>query len=118
MSELPGQSGNTKLVLPDPPDGAERVGWPLRVTDVDVLGHVNNAAYWHAVEHELARAEVDVRARLRAMLDYRHPLDFSDVVELAVSGAGASVDVGFLVKDDVRAVARVEAGVDDASRRT
>ena len=59
-----------------------------------------------------------MRARLRAMLDYRHPLDFSDVVELAVSGAGASVDVGFLVKDDVRAVARVEAGVDDTSRGT
>ena len=28
--------------------------WPLRFTDFDVLGHMNNAAYWAAVEEELA----------------------------------------------------------------
>jgi len=38
-----------------PPPGASRRPWPLRVTDIDVVGHVNNAAYWPAIEDELAR---------------------------------------------------------------
>jgi acyl-ACP thioesterase len=31
------------------PDGAERHAWPLRAADVDVVGHVNNAALWQAL---------------------------------------------------------------------
>ena len=111
-----GRRMSTKLVLPDPPADAERVTWPLRVSDVDVLGHVNNAAYWQAVEHELARRGPDPGGRLHAMLDYRHPLDLSDAVELAVDGSDGRLDVGFVVGGDVRAVARVKAAVSDASR--
>ena len=47
------------------------VPWPLRATDLDVLDHVNNAAYWAPVEEELARrscprviaAEIEFRGR-------------------------------------------------------
>ena len=31
-----------------------RSPWPLRATDIDLHGHVNNAVYWQAVEHVLA----------------------------------------------------------------
>ena len=31
------------------PDGAKRQPWPLRAADLDVVGHVNNAAVWQAV---------------------------------------------------------------------
>ena len=33
---------------------AGRAHWPLRVTDFDLLGHVNNTAYWAAAEDTLA----------------------------------------------------------------
>ena len=46
---------STKLSLPDPPDDAPRTPWPLRATDVDRHGHVNNAVHWQAVEHALPR---------------------------------------------------------------
>lgn len=35
---------------PPPPDGTATQPWPLRFADLDVVGHVNNAAYWEAVE--------------------------------------------------------------------
>lgn len=44
-----------RLSHPDPPrdEVPTALAWPLRRTDFDVVGHVNNAAYWEAVE-ELA----------------------------------------------------------------
>lgn len=44
-----------RLSHPGPPADApaERM-WPLRRTDFDIVGHVNNAAYWEAVEELLA----------------------------------------------------------------
>jgi acyl-ACP thioesterase len=42
----------TGLTHPPPPEGAPRRVWPLRRADLDVGGHVNNAAYWQALEQE------------------------------------------------------------------
>jgi acyl-ACP thioesterase len=39
------------------PAEAERRGWPLRQADLDVVGHVNNAALWAAMS-ELAHGEL------------------------------------------------------------
>lgn len=38
---------------PSPGDGPRP--WPLRVTDFDAIGHVNNTVHWSAVEDALAR---------------------------------------------------------------
>ncbi len=56
--------------------------WPLRVTDFDVLGHVNNAVMWAAVEDELDRIGVDGRL-VRAELEYREPIDRSHDISVA-----------------------------------
>jgi acyl-ACP thioesterase len=39
---------------PDSAEVAEGRPWPLRATDIDEAGHVNNAVHWAAVEDELA----------------------------------------------------------------
>jgi len=93
-----GRHASTKLTLPDPPYDAPRVRWPLRTTDVDLHGHVNNAVHWQAVEQVLPTA-----GRLRAELDYRQPIDLDDAIELV------SFDscVAFVAGDAVRAVARI-----------
>ena len=80
-----GRIVSTKLELAEPPADAPRTRWPLRATDVDLLGHVNNAAYWHAVEECLARAGADPLRPFRARLDHRHALDLGEEVELATS---------------------------------
>ena len=103
-----GRSVSTKLVLQDPPPGLGRSPWPLRATDVDVHGHVNNAVYWQAVEHRLAGSDPDLRLPHRALLDYRDPVDLADQVELVDAREGDGRVVAFLAGDRVRAVARIE----------
>ncbi len=73
-----GRSVSARLTHPDPPDGlgasADSRPWTLRVSDIDVFDHVNNAATWSALDDELHR-----RARHRAVewaeLEYRAAID-------------------------------------------
>ena len=98
---------STKLTLSAPADGT-RFGWPLRSTDVDRMGHVNNAAYWAAVEERLLQHEPDLRLPHRARLEYRHPIDLGDDVELVEDTCEDRYVAAFLVGDIVRAVVSVE----------
>lgn len=83
-----GRRVSGRLHHPGPPEAAGRRPWPLRATDFDVLGHMNNAAYWAAVDDELAR-----RGALfcdgRVELEYRDPIEPGATVELVVAGDGA-----------------------------
>ena len=103
-----GRSASTRLTLVEPPPGSPRTPWPLRVTDVDLMGHVNNAAYWGAVEHCLQGRDPDLRGPVHARLDYRSPLDLGEQVELALHADGDAWVVGFVASGVVKAVARVE----------
>jgi acyl-ACP thioesterase len=100
---------STKLELEEPPAEARRRPWPLRATDADRLGHVNNAAYWHAVEDLLAEEGPDPRRPFRARLDHRHALDLGDDVELGFHATDARLSLAFVVGDRTCAVALVEA---------
>jgi acyl-ACP thioesterase len=42
----------TGLTHPAPPPDATARAWQFRHADLDVAGHVNNAAYWQAIEEE------------------------------------------------------------------
>ena len=90
------------------PTRASAAPWPLRRTDVDLHGHVNNAVYWQAIEELLPVLGPDPAKPLRAWLDYREPLDLGDELELTPAGDGRILDVGFVVGESVRAVARIE----------
>ena len=96
-----GRRVSTRLGLPDPPGDAERRTWQLRAADVDILGHVNNAAYWAAVEEALDGPPT------RAVLEYRRPLDLADEVQLLQAPHGGGFLLGFAAGGDVRAVAAV-----------
>lgn len=103
-----GRSASTRLTLTGPPEGASRAAWPVRSTDLDLMGHVNNAVYWKAVEDRLQLSGPDLRLPYRARLDYRHPIDLGEAVELAEFAAGAGHGVAFVVDGLVKAVALVE----------
>lgn len=96
-----GRRAPTRFTLAAP-DGLRGEPWPLRATDVDRLGHVNNAAYWAALE-EAWRRRLDVP--LRAVLEYRQPIDLGEPVELVRDGDFAWLAVG----DEVRAAAAILA---------
>jgi acyl-ACP thioesterase len=102
-----GRRVSTKLELPDPPAGGERRRWPLRATDVDLHGHVNNAVYWQAVEELLPALGVDPRLPVRAELDYRQPIDSGEQVELAPFTTEGRNAVAFVADGIAKAVARI-----------
>jgi acyl-ACP thioesterase len=104
-----GRAVSTKLGLSDPPSRALRRPWPLRATDVDLHGHVNNAVYWQAIEHVLVGLGPALERPLRARLEFREPLDLGDPLELVVSGDDDHVDVGFVADGRVKAVGDVHA---------
>ena len=87
----------TRFTLPAPPAGAVAEPWGLRATDVDRLGHVNNAVYWLPVEERFGGA---VR---RAELEYRKPVDLTDDVRLVAAGDALWLTVG----GEVRAAAAI-----------
>jgi acyl-ACP thioesterase len=104
-----GRVASTKLTLVPPQPASRPVAWPLRATDVDRMGHVNNAAYWAAVEHRLVGRGPDLRRPHRARLDYRHPIDLGERVELVEDARHGRYGTAFVVDDVVKAVAWVES---------
>jgi acyl-ACP thioesterase len=49
-----GRSVSARLTHPRPPAAPAGGAWPLRASDFDTAGHVNNAIHWAAVEDVLA----------------------------------------------------------------
>jgi acyl-ACP thioesterase len=104
-----GRVASTRVDLLEPREDVARTPWPLRVTDEDRLGHVNNAAYWHAVEQLLERGRDPDPARpLRARLDHRQPLDVGDAVELVSATRDGALAIAFRTDGVAKAVALVE----------
>jgi acyl-ACP thioesterase len=69
------------LVHPAPPPDAAARPWPLRRADLDVGGHVNNAAYWQAIEQEL-----DAGDGLYAEVEHRAPCGADEEVNVVSAG--------------------------------
>jgi acyl-ACP thioesterase len=66
-----GRKADFRLRHPEPPDAATRSAWHFRASDMDVAGHVNNAAYWEPVEEMLWEAEEPQAADME--IEYREP---------------------------------------------
>jgi acyl-ACP thioesterase len=96
-----GRKVSARLRHARPPSDVQRRAWPLRATDLDVVGHVNNAAYWAAIEDELARRG---RPRVRhAEIEFRTGLDLAEAVDLAVADTEDGFAAWLCVDGDVRA---------------
>ncbi len=57
-----GRRVSGRVILREPPPDAKSRPWPLRRADLDVVGHVNNAAVWQAVSElvDVPVSEVEV----------------------------------------------------------
>jgi acyl-ACP thioesterase len=83
-----GRRVKARLDHPDPPAGdLPGFAWPLRFSDFDVLGHVNNAACWQVVEEALA-ARRDLRAPLVAEVQHRTAIERGATVHVTVLDDG------------------------------
>jgi acyl-ACP thioesterase len=99
-----GRRTSTRLELPDLPASAERTPWPLRRSDLDLLGHLNNAAYWEALEEVAARKRFDLNGSFEALLEFRQPIDLEDDVELLNSPQADGFRLALSATGSVRAL--------------
>lgn len=104
-----GRRVKARLVHPDPPADLAPEPWPLRASDLDVLAHVNNAAYWVVVEEALAR-HGGVHGPLRAEVEHRTAVEPGAAVTWSHARDDAGVlSVWVLADGAVAATARVVA---------
>ncbi len=100
-----GRQVSARLRHPAPPVDASSRPWPLRATDLDGLGHVNNAATWAAVDDELARRGLEAAV---AELEYPDAIGPDDAVALrSADGDDGRLSLWLVVDDEVRASAVV-----------
>lgn len=57
--------------------------WPIRFSDMDALGHMNNAAYWEAIEEWLS-SHREFRAPFAAVMEHLIPVELGYSVYTAV----------------------------------
>ena len=113
-----GRKVSGRLSLPHPPADAHVRPWPVRASDFDLLGHVNNAAYWFAVEDELARLAPAWRAPVSAELEHRAAIEPGDPVELrsTVDGDVLSVWLTARRRDALGGTAAPRRGAQQTTR--
>jgi acyl-ACP thioesterase len=93
-----GRKVSGRVTLVAPPDDAPRRAWPLRRADLDVVGHVNNAAVWQAVTEV-----VDVPVRHVEVIHHGAVENGHHVELVTVPGS-----MWLLVDDQVRVAANFE----------
>jgi acyl-ACP thioesterase len=111
-----GREVSGRLSLPSPPAHAHARPWPIRASDFDLLRHVNNAAYWYAVEDELARLAPD-RVPSRAELEHRAAIEPGDPVELRSTVDGDVLSVWLTTHGEARSAARIRFATSPGARQ-
>lgn len=89
-----------------PSESDRRHPWPIRFSDMDALGHMNNAAYWEAIEEWLG-AHRDVRAPFDAVLEHVAPITVGHEVATIVREEEGLVNIWHEVDNAVAAAAEV-----------
>lgn len=92
--DLPQQSGDVRA-------------FPLRATDLDPFGHMNNAAYWHGVEEVVATHPDLQDGPHRAVIEHLQPITAGEPLELRTLRRGDEATVWLTVDHRTRAVARI-----------
>ncbi|MFC9898092.1 acyl-[acyl-carrier-protein] thioesterase [Nocardia sp. NPDC127579] len=91
----------------DPAPDADVSPFPLRVTDVDHYGHVNNAVHWEAVEEAIAR-HPDLREQpYRVILEHVGPVLAGDDVRIRAWRDNTGLHVQLEVDATARTLARI-----------
>jgi acyl-ACP thioesterase len=94
------------LTEPLPAPSSTDFEFPLRVTDIDAFNHVNNAAYWQAVEEVVADADDITSVPHRAVIEYMSPILAREHVIIRQRREGSTITIWFVVDEKVRTVAR------------
>ena len=107
-----GRRVGAKLLLKPaafPDTGWAESAWPLRFTDFDVVGHMNNAAYWEPVE-ELLAVERALRSPMRAVMEHLVQVEPGSIVTRRAAVGHDEASLQLLIDNIVHAAAWCGAG--------
>lgn len=90
-----GRNVRARLQHADVAGDADTRHWPVRYTDLDLMGHVNNAVYWSAVEESMAAARSG--GRVVAEVEFRDGIDAHAEPDLVVATGDHGADGWFVV---------------------
>jgi acyl-ACP thioesterase len=101
-----GRRASVRLSIPAPNSQALAAArdWPLRQSDLDVWGHVNNAISWAAVEDELSHLDWLPQ---RAEVEHNDAMTLADVPRLASGPSDAGLDLWLVTAGRVLTSARL-----------
>lgn len=88
------------------PDGAAATPFPLRKSDFDLMGHVNNAVSWIPVDDVLAD-DGDLQPPIRVTLEHPGPIDRGDDPVVVVDAHDDGFDLWITVEGGARSSAQV-----------
>ncbi len=92
------------------PDDVAVTPFPLRRTDFDTMGHVNNAVSWVPVEEALLERRW-LRAPLRVTLEHPGPIDQGDEPSVAIVDRDDGFDLWIVVDGETRSSACVRSPI-------
>lgn len=73
--------------------------WPIRFSDMDAVGHLNNAAYWEVLEEYLG-ANSGKRAPLKATVEHHGAIDPGDKVRIVTQKIDGRIVIRHILADD------------------
>jgi acyl-ACP thioesterase len=76
---LQGRKVSGRVPAPEVTEGAQLIAWPLRRADLDVVGHVNNAAIWQAVTEVVTTAVSSVSVTHHGAVESGHDVEIAHV---------------------------------------
>ena len=97
------------------PAGIDGRPFPLRFTDFDLMGHVNNAVSWEPVEEALVDRP-ELQAPMRVSVEHPLPIDVGAEPEVAVADADGGFDLWIAVDGQTCSTAQVRRWEDGVSR--
>ena len=104
-----GRKVSARTELPAvPPEDASSLPWPVRLADLDIVGHMNNAAQCAAFEEALDLAGVRP-GQLRAEVEFGASLERHSSPTLVWAPADGGVDAWLTGDGDTSTVARLRA---------
>jgi acyl-ACP thioesterase len=98
-----GRRVTARLRHPAPAGGEDEARWTFRATELDIAGHINNAAYWKPLEEELvangARDSIDVEIEYRTPLQPGERRVLRDGGRRWIVGEGGQMHASIVVAD-------------------
>jgi acyl-ACP thioesterase len=102
-----GRSASTRVTAPGRPGPeAARTPWNVRVADIDVIGHVNNAAVWAAMVQATASGRVPDPVRMAEVV-HHGSVETADPVELWVEEGDGERLAWLSVRGEIRVSGRL-----------